>query len=90
MPPSTNWGRQFHSRDGIDARNETDNIGAQAHVDLVKVEEADPANSYGYRVVTLTDCVAGTSAAEHHNAIAYDYPLFSAPVESSTVIAALL
>ena len=34
----------------------------------------------GYRVITLTDCLAATSQAEHDNAIAYDYPMFSRPV----------
>jgi nicotinamidase-related amidase len=43
----------------------------------------------GYRVITLTDCTAATSAEEHDNAIAYDYPMFSVPVESSQVTAAL-
>ena len=43
----------------------------------------------GYRVVTLTDCTAATSAEEHDNAIAYDYPMFSLPTESARVIAAL-
>jgi len=43
----------------------------------------------GYRVITLTDCTAATSAEEHDNAIAYDYPMFSIPVESAAVIAAL-
>jgi nicotinamidase-related amidase len=43
----------------------------------------------GYRVITLTDCVAATSAEEHDNAITYDYPMFSIPVESSDVRAAL-
>jgi len=43
----------------------------------------------GYRVITLTDCVAATSAEEHDNAITYDYPMFSIPVESSRVRAAL-
>jgi ureidoacrylate peracid hydrolase len=36
----------------------------------------------GYDVVTLTDCVAATSQAEHDNAIAYDYPMFSRPMSS--------
>ena len=36
----------------------------------------------GYDVVTLTDCVAATSQAEHDNAIAYDYPMFSRPMTS--------
>ena len=31
----------------------------------------------GYEVVTLTDCVAATSAEEHDNAIKCHYPMFS-------------
>jgi nicotinamidase-related amidase len=36
----------------------------------------------GFDVVTLTDCVAATSAEEHENAIKYDYPMFSRPMTS--------
>ncbi|MDI9915742.1 isochorismatase family cysteine hydrolase [Rhodococcus sp. IEGM 1379] len=43
----------------------------------------------GYRVITLTDCVAGTSVAEHENAITYDYPMFSHPVTSQDILDAL-
>ena len=43
----------------------------------------------GYRVITLTDCTAATSAEEHDNAIAYDFPMFSMPMESAEVKAAL-
>jgi nicotinamidase-related amidase len=43
----------------------------------------------GYRVITLTDCTAATSLEEHDNAIAYDYPMFSLPMESTQVTAAL-
>ncbi|HSV65694.1 MAG TPA: cysteine hydrolase [Mycobacteriales bacterium] len=43
----------------------------------------------GYRVITLTDCVAATSQAEHDNAISYDYPMFSVPATSEEVVAAL-
>lgn len=43
----------------------------------------------GYRVITLTDCVAATSVEEHDNAIKYDYPMFSQPLESREVAAAL-
>jgi nicotinamidase-related amidase len=43
----------------------------------------------GYRVITLTDCTAATSAEEHDNAIAYDYPMFSLPMESAAVADAL-
>ncbi|GAA4399232.1 cysteine hydrolase [Tsukamurella soli] len=39
----------------------------------------------GYRVITLTDCVAATSVAEHDNAISFDYPMFSLPMESGEV-----
>jgi ureidoacrylate peracid hydrolase len=42
----------------------------------------------GYRVITLTDCTAATSQAEHDNALTYDYPMFSHPMESTEVIAA--
>jgi nicotinamidase-related amidase len=43
----------------------------------------------GYRVITLTDCTAATSPEEHDNAIAYDFPMFSLPVESAAVSSAL-
>ncbi|NDK89476.1 cysteine hydrolase [Gordonia desulfuricans] len=43
----------------------------------------------GYRVITLTDCTAATSVAEHDNAITYDYPMFSHPVEASEILTAL-
>jgi hypothetical protein len=31
----------------------------------------------GYQVITLSNCVAATSAEEHENAIRFDYPMFS-------------
>jgi ureidoacrylate peracid hydrolase len=31
----------------------------------------------GYHVVTVSDCVAATSAEEHENAIKFNYPMFS-------------
>ena len=43
----------------------------------------------GYRVITLTDCTAATSTAEHENALTYDYPMFSVPVSADAVIDAL-
>ena len=43
----------------------------------------------GYRVLTLKDCVAATSQAEHDNAITYDFPMFSLPVSAEAVITAL-
>ncbi|MET8681010.1 cysteine hydrolase [Streptomyces sp. NPDC004647] len=44
---------------------------------------------HGFRVITLTDCVAATSKEEHDNAISYDFPMFSLPMTSADVIAAL-
>jgi nicotinamidase-related amidase len=43
----------------------------------------------GYQVYTLTDCLAATSQAEHENALANDYPMFSRPVTSTEFVAAL-
>ena len=43
----------------------------------------------GYEVVTLTDCVAGTSIEEHANAIKYDYPMFSKPMTSQEFVGVL-
>lgn len=43
----------------------------------------------GYRVVTVTDCTAATSTAEHESAIRFDYPMFSLPVTADDVINAL-
>ena len=43
----------------------------------------------GYEVITLTDCVAGTSAEEHDNAIRFDYPMFSKPMTGQEFAAAL-
>ncbi|MFF4550135.1 cysteine hydrolase [Streptomyces sp. NPDC001435] len=44
---------------------------------------------HGFRVITLTDCVAAVSQEEHDNAISYDFPMFSLPMTSADVIAAL-
>ncbi len=43
----------------------------------------------GFDVVTLTDCVAATSEAEHENAIEYDYPMFSRPMTSTSFVGSL-
>ena len=43
----------------------------------------------GFDVVTLTDCVAATSQAEHENAIQYDFPMFSHPMTSGEFAATL-
>ena len=43
----------------------------------------------GYEVVTSTDCVGATSAAEQDNAITYDYPMFSKPMTSQEFSSAI-
>jgi ureidoacrylate peracid hydrolase len=43
----------------------------------------------GYRVITLTDCVAATSIEEHENALRYDFPMFSVPMSSDHLVAEL-
>jgi len=43
----------------------------------------------GFRVLTLTDCTAATSQEEHDNALRFDYPMFSTPVTSEEILAAL-
>jgi ureidoacrylate peracid hydrolase len=43
----------------------------------------------GYKVITLNDCVAGTSIEEHDNALSYDFPMFSEPMSSKDFIAQL-
>jgi nicotinamidase-related amidase len=40
----------------------------------------------GYQVITLKDCLAATSAAEHENALTYDFPMFSQPTASADFI----
>jgi ureidoacrylate peracid hydrolase len=43
----------------------------------------------GYKVITLSDCVAATSIEEHDNALTYDYPMFSTPMTASEFIGEL-
>jgi nicotinamidase-related amidase len=43
----------------------------------------------GYEVITLADCVAATSEAEHDNAIKFDYPMFSDVMTSKAFTDAL-
>ena len=43
----------------------------------------------GYQVITLTDCTAATSVAEHENAISYDYPMFSRPMKHDEFLGTL-
>ena len=43
----------------------------------------------GFEVITLTDAVGPTSQAEHDNALAYDFPMFSQPTTSEDFIGEL-
>ncbi|MDQ1547844.1 MAG: ureidoacrylate peracid hydrolase [Actinomycetota bacterium] len=43
----------------------------------------------GYRVITLSDCVAATSVEEHENALKYDYPMFSLPMTGGEFVSEL-
>jgi nicotinamidase-related amidase len=43
----------------------------------------------GYQVITLRDCLAATSQEEHDNAIKYDFPMFSTPLDSKEFLADL-
>ncbi|WP_394846463.1 cysteine hydrolase [Pendulispora brunnea] len=45
------------------------------------------AYEHGFDVITLTDCLAATSAEEHRNALKFDFPMFSKPMPSTEVIA---
>ncbi|GAA4182453.1 hypothetical protein GCM10022288_00380 [Gryllotalpicola kribbensis] len=45
------WGRDFTGRDGVLSWNRTDNIGVNAHFELVDVAPAEHPDSY---LVTLT------------------------------------
>ncbi len=40
----------------------------------------------GYQVITLSDCVAATSAEEHDNALRFDFPMFSKPMTAAEFI----
>jgi ureidoacrylate peracid hydrolase len=44
---------------------------------------------HGYKVITLSDCVAATSPEEHDNALKYDCPMFSQPMVSDGFIGEL-
>jgi nicotinamidase-related amidase len=41
---------------------------------------------HGYKVITLNDCLAATSAEEHDNALSYDFPMFSEPMTANDFI----
>ena len=43
----------------------------------------------GYEVITLTDCAAATSEAEHDNALEYDFKMFSKPMTADAFLGQL-
>ncbi|WP_246572010.1 cysteine hydrolase [Kineosporia corallincola] len=43
----------------------------------------------GYRVITLSDCMAATSIEAHDNALRFDFPMFSVPVTAEEFVAVL-
>ena len=43
----------------------------------------------GFEVYTLTDAVGATSQEEHDNALRFDYPMFSKPINTDGFVAAL-
>mgnify|MGYP001147211261 CR=1 FL=1 len=40
------WGREFQGSDGVRAWNRTDNIGVQAHFDILDVEDVEEQDTY--------------------------------------------
>ncbi len=40
------------------------------------------AYEHGFEVITLSDCTAATSQEEHDNALRYDFPMFSKPMDA--------
>jgi ureidoacrylate peracid hydrolase len=44
---------------------------------------------HGYKVITLSDCLAATSIEQHDNAITYDFPMFSEPMTSDEFLVEL-
>ena len=47
------------------------------------------AYEHGFEVITLTDCCAATSGEAHKSAFQHDFGMFSKPMTSADVIAAL-
>ena len=45
------------------------------------------AYEYGYDVVTLTDCTATLSEAQHEAAVKFTYPMFSTPLDHKAFLA---
>jgi ketosteroid isomerase-like protein len=50
----SDWGREFHGRDGVASWNKTDNIGKQAHFEVQAVDTSE-----GGAAVTLTLVITG-------------------------------
>lgn len=55
------WGRQFHGHTGIRDWNHTDNIGKQAHFELVAISPGQTDQSYVVTVTVTGNGYNGTS-----------------------------
>ncbi|WP_426241466.1 nuclear transport factor 2 family protein [Nocardioides sp. LHG3406-4] len=55
------WGREFRGHDGVRAWDSTDNIGVQAHFDLLGVEEVAAGDTYVAQVRVSGNGYNGTS-----------------------------
>lgn len=47
------------------------------------------SSSIGYKVVTVTDCVAATSMEANQAAIGFTFPMFSIPLTSADLLTKL-
>ncbi|MFF0050745.1 nuclear transport factor 2 family protein [Streptomyces sp. NPDC005498] len=54
------WGREFHGPQGVAAWNETDNIGVQAHFDLLSARRGPVADSYVVKMAVSGNGFNGT------------------------------
>ncbi len=67
---------------------ETKILWADDEIDLLKPHIL-LLNDKGYNVITLTDCCATLSQAEHDNALKSDFPMFSQPMTHTDFIEVL-
>jgi hypothetical protein len=56
----SDWGREFHGRNGVRAWNRTDNIGVRSHFKLVGAEPGAMPGSYVVTVTVTGDGFNGT------------------------------
>jgi nicotinamidase-related amidase len=73
----------------IEYQNDFTSEGGVLHGAVSEVMDKTGGYENGYRVITLTDCLAATSAEEHDNALKDDFPMFSQPMSSADFITEL-